>query len=355
MQGFKKFIDDLKIFVKREPFYLWVVIFILLINLMIFFSNLSKETKPEESPKMSRAKILIEERAKVESAIIKDEKMAVTGALVVTGIMFVIFVGLLLDFVILIRKKDMEVLVGRSHSPPKVGWSIWDALKVIILFIFFGYIISIIEGVILSPIFPSMKANERIVSIANTTIMDFIAMSMVFYFAILRYKNKIRDLGLSLKNFFKNIYYGLLGYISVIPVLVATLIITVLFLDLIKYRPTPQPILEIFLEEEKEGVLTYLSLFVAVAGPVMEEIFFRGFLYNAIKKETGIKSAIFISAILFSFLHAHVIGFLPILILGVSLAYLYERTGSLIPSITVHVIHNLIMIFLIFLIKGVKI
>ena len=86
----------------------------------------------------------------------------------------------------------------------------------------------------------------------------------------------------------------------------------------------------------------------------MEEIFFRGFLYTAIKKETNTGQAIFISALLFSFLHAHLVGFLPILILGMFLAYLYEKTGSLVPSITVHVIHNLIMVVFIFLIKGIR-
>jgi membrane protease YdiL (CAAX protease family) len=39
------------------------------------------------------------------------------------------------------------------------------------------------------------------------------------------------------------------------------------------------------------------------------------------------------------------------MILGLLLTYLYERTGTLVSSITVHIIHNLSMVFLVFLVK----
>jgi membrane protease YdiL (CAAX protease family) len=42
---------------------------------------------------------------------------------------------------------------------------------------------------------------------------------------------------------------------------------------------------------------------------------------------------------------------MPIMALGVLLAYLYEKTGSIIPSITVHVIHNVGTVFMVFIAK----
>ena len=41
------------------------------------------------------------------------------------------------------------------------------------------------------------------------------------------------------------------------------------------------------------------------------------------------------------------------MILGVLLAYLYETTGSLVASITVHIIHNSIIVGFVFFIKEV--
>jgi len=350
-------IYGLRRFAAREPLYIWMVIFVIMVNVAVFIADYGKtsgEKKFGIGKNPSKARILIEDKARLESIITENEKAAFAASLVAIGIILFLFFGIILDFAILIRRGAAKGLLERSLFSGSVNWDIWDALKVMILFVFFGYVIAAAEAFIIAPIFPRVKTNEGIVSIANTTILDTIAIGAVLYF-VLRCKNRIRDLGLSLKNFFKNIYYGIAGYIAVIPVLFMALLLTVILVNIFKYKPAPQPVMEVFLEEEKEAVLTYLTFFVAALGPVMEEIFFRGFLYNAIKKETGVKPALLISAVLFSFLHAHVVGFLPILVLGVFLAYLYEKTGSLIPSITVHVIHNLLMVLFVFLIKGINV
>ncbi len=338
---------------KKEPLYLLLIVFIILINLSSALLDLGQKGVPEKQPKKrSRARELIERRSELKDAIVEDKKASIIASTVALGIILLVFVGLLLDFAIFIRKTGGGIILDRSLPPPQISWNVWDALKVIILFISFGYLLVIVEA-LLSRLFPSIKANERIISIVNTTIMDITGIGIVFYFVLKRYRHKIKDLGLTLKNFFKNISYGILGYVSLVPVLIVGLLIVVWFVEAFKYKPSPQPVLELFLEERKIPVLVYLSIFVAVVGPVMEEIFFRGFLYNAIKKDMGIRWAIIISAGLFSLLHAHLVGFLPILILGIFLAYLYEKTGSLVSSITLHIMHNIAMVFFVFLIKGI--
>jgi membrane protease YdiL (CAAX protease family) len=105
------------------------------------------------------------------------------------------------------------------------------------------------------------------------------------------------------------------------------------------------------MKEKNTMFLFYTSLFTAIVGPFIEELFFRGFMYNALKKFTGIFWATMLTAAVFAALHTNVIGFFPILALGIVLAYLYEKTGSLVSSITVHMIHNLSMVMFIFLVK----
>ncbi|MBL7068412.1 MAG: CPBP family intramembrane metalloprotease [Candidatus Omnitrophica bacterium] len=355
MERLKWFIKGLRRFATSEPLYVWMVVFVIMVNLIVFIANYGRTPEPQElGDPTSKAQMLIEGKEELESIIGEDKNAAFTLSLVAIGMILFLFLGIILDLIILIRRNASKDLLERTLFFGSVNWSVWDALKVMILFVFFGYVIAITETFIITPLFPCVKANKGIASIVNATILDIIAVSAVLYF-VLRCKNKIGDLGLSLKNFFKNIYYGIAGYISVIPVLFMALLLTIILVNIFKYKPAPQPVMEVFLEEEKTAVLTYMTFFVAVLGPVMEEIFFRGFLYNAIKKEAGIKSAVFISAVLFSFLHAHAVGFLPILVLGVFLAYLYEKTGSLVPSITVHVAHNLIMVFFVFLIKGINV
>ena len=45
----------------------------------------------------------------------------------------------------------------------------------------------------------------------------------------------------------------------------------------------------------------------------------------------------------FALLHTNLIGFPSILLLGCLLANLYERTGSLAASLTVHIVHNTLL------------
>lgn len=105
------------------------------------------------------------------------------------------------------------------------------------------------------------------------------------------------------------------------------------------------------MEEKRSRVLLFLTIFVSVFGPLVEEMFFRGFMYSAIKKRMGVLAAAFLSAAVFSLLHANIVGFLPIMALGVLLAYLYETTGSLVASMTVHILHNSAIICFVFFIK----
>jgi len=77
-------------------------------------------------------------------------------------------------------------------------------------------------------------------------------------------------------------------------------------------------------------------------------------MYPALKKKIGITASIVCTSCIFGILHAHMVGFLPIVLLGILLAYLYEKTGSLVPSIFVHITHNVGMLVLVFVVKAIE-
>jgi hypothetical protein len=346
--GLADFKTGLKDFVRREPIYIWLVIFIAAVHLITLIPGVKEgaEGEPKAGPPLT-------DRAKLEKVIQEDSGLSAIAASITLAVAVFIMMGIFFDSLIITRASGGIGMLTRTRDLPEARWSIWDVLKVVILFVFFGYIMAIIGGLALS-VFPRSYGGETAISIVTTTLMDLAAIGLVLYFVLYIHKHSLGDLGLTLKNLWRNISYGVLGYISVIPVLFVTLLATAFLLDLVNHTPEPQEVFKVFLEQDETPVLIYMSLFVAAAGPVMEEIFFRGFLYNALKKETSVGGAISVSAMLFSLPHAHLVGFVPILILGVFLAYLYEKTGSLIPSITVHVIHNLIMVSFMFFLKGVS-
>lgn len=86
----------------------------------------------------------------------------------------------------------------------------------------------------------------------------------------------------------------------------------------------------------------YLGLIVLLAvglAPVVEEVFFRGYAYAVLKHHVG-GHAIWLSGLLFAGVHMYVINFLPLFVLGMVLARLYERTGSLAVPIIAHATVN---------------
>jgi membrane protease YdiL (CAAX protease family) len=81
---------------------------------------------------------------------------------------------------------------------------------------------------------------------------------------------------------------------------------------------------------------------VCVVAPVAEELFFRGFLFGALRRR-GLVVATLVSGVAFGLAHvaSSPIGFIvPLAALGIILALLYERTGSLYPSMGLHALNN---------------
>jgi uncharacterized protein len=85
-----------------------------------------------------------------------------------------------------------------------------------------------------------------------------------------------------------------------------------------------------------------LGLIIGVLGPIGEEIFFRGFAYRILKQRFGMAAGMALSALLFAILHANPTGIVPIYLVGLVLAWLYERTGTLAAPIGLHCANNLI-------------
>jgi uncharacterized protein len=87
--------------------------------------------------------------------------------------------------------------------------------------------------------------------------------------------------------------------------------------------------------------LVLLFLVGGVIAPVAEEVFFRGFLYSFFRR-WGIASALIISTLLFVLSHPLDQG-LPVIqaVGGLVFAVSYEKEGTLLVPITIHVLGNL--------------
>lgn len=77
-----------------------------------------------------------------------------------------------------------------------------------------------------------------------------------------------------------------------------------------------------------------------VVAPVVEEIFFRGFVFAGLCRRYEWQKAAVISAALFALIHLQLTAVIPIFILGYIFAYLYYQSNSIWPAILMHVATN---------------
>ncbi|MCM1578884.1 MAG: CPBP family intramembrane metalloprotease [Ruminococcus sp.] len=84
-----------------------------------------------------------------------------------------------------------------------------------------------------------------------------------------------------------------------------------------------------------------IELYACIIGPVFEELIFRGVLLEALRKY-GNAFGIIASSIMFGLAHANYIQFIPAMVIGMVWAYTAVKTGSLIPSMVMHIINNTI-------------
>jgi len=77
-----------------------------------------------------------------------------------------------------------------------------------------------------------------------------------------------------------------------------------------------------------------------VFAPVVEEIFFRGFLFQGFRQKYGWVSATLLSSAIFAAAHLDPVAFIPTFVLGAVLAYVYHRANSVWPGIILHFLVN---------------
>ncbi len=259
------------------------------------------------------------------------------------SLLIILIWGLALDIRFFARKfkKREDVAQGERLGP--VSWGVRDVFHVFMLLFFVEAVLLTVEFFI-GTLFHLNESHKDLLLMINSLIRDLIVAVFVIELVRRKYGQPLAELGLTARDFLKNVRVGLTGYLAVIPPLLATLFLMASAASFFHYEPPPQAVVQIYLRESSQHSLLFFTLFVAIVGPVIEEIFFRGFTFRVFRSRYGPRAGAVLSALLFSSLHMNLIAFLPIFLLGLFLAHLYERTGSLVPSMTAHIAHNLIMV-----------
>jgi membrane protease YdiL (CAAX protease family) len=93
---------------------------------------------------------------------------------------------------------------------------------------------------------------------------------------------------------------------------------------------------------ESFGTVPVQILLIVVAAPISEEICFRGMLYGGLRERFPRLAAALIAGLVFGALHAltGLSAVPPLVAFGFFLCLLYEKTGSIVPGIVLHMLNK---------------
>jgi membrane protease YdiL (CAAX protease family) len=98
--------------------------------------------------------------------------------------------------------------------------------------------------------------------------------------------------------------------------------------------------------------LAVIILTVFMGAALFEELAFRGVLYNVLRRYFGAIAGAVFAALIFAALHGTWTEGPSLFILALVLIWLYERTGRLVASMTLHAVNNGVALLMLFYIAG---
>ncbi|MBI3975218.1 MAG: CPBP family intramembrane metalloprotease [Armatimonadetes bacterium] len=234
-----------------------------------------------------------------------------------------------------------------ARSPDRSG--IWGPAEMLAIAVFFAISLPLVAGLLgLHPSLLSLRDVSLVILIQN---LGFVLLAVLGI--ALRYRLPLARLGLHGRRWAVFLGIGVLVGGLMIPVSIVAERAAVQIVGLVEGRETAEaraerehhdPINRV-LESTRQGRgLFWLIALLALAVPIGEEIYFRGVVYGGLRHRYGVGWALAGSTLFFGLVHQQVIHFLPIAVLGLAFALLYERTKSLVPAITVHAVNNVIAV-----------
>src|SRR3989344_3073232 len=100
------------------------------------------------------------------------------------------------------------------------------------------------------------------------------------------------------------------------------------------------------------GMVLLAIVAIAIA-PIIEEVFFRGFLQQAFTKRFGLNQGVLLTSLIFAIAHFEFQVIIPIFILSVLLGWMFIRAHSIWPAIIFHAINNSLALLIEFAVLNV--
>jgi membrane protease YdiL (CAAX protease family) len=240
----------------------------------------------------------------------------------------------------------------------QMEWGVLDAIAILILSFFVLPLSLAGIGDIFGIVDKSLKSWSSMFFLNFMGSASLLGLSLWFILKVC--KRQLKDVGLTREHLYRNI---LIGVLAIIPAFaLAYAMEEMVVRGLTNLLPSQADLISQIQEQEHAGpagiwpewtesigdagqIIGAGFLMIALA-PLAEEIMFRGMFYTALRKRRNKWWAMALTSLVFAFSHGQLLHFMAIFSSGLLLVYLYDRTKSLVPSISLHVSMNLLFVIL---------
>lgn len=183
--------------------------------------------------------------------------------------------------------------------------------------------------------FPAVAPESTGLFLFIAGVMDASLLAMLYLQGVRRGLVTLSSLGLSADKLQRGFSWGLGGAATLLLLSVAASAL----LGVLGIRQ-PQTEWLHWLRDLPRPQLALVLLAGVAAAPAAEELFFRGYVFNAYLAEKGAITAYVASSLIFGLVHGHVALLVAIFPMGLVLAHLYRRSGTILAPIIAHTVNN---------------
>lgn len=134
---------------------------------------------------------------------------------------------------------------------------------------------------------------------------------------------------------------GLLLFLGSLPMIALTSLLSSLALKAAGIDAGKQELVDLLLRSKSPLLIAGMAVLAVVFAPIIEETVFRAGVFRYLRTRIPRTAAFLLSAVFFSALHNNLAAFVPLVVFGLILAYVYERTGRLAICVFAHAFFNL--------------
>lgn len=243
----------------------------------------------------------------------------------------------------------MEPLLAEPAPPPDPVWTGWDVVAIFAFSVAAVFVVTLLVflAVLALPGKGDMNPQElagdaRVIFTSQTIAYAVIG---AFMYLLLRKRYDCSPLEAVSWNWPR-------AQMRASALLLAGIVLATAVMLVSPYLPIPKslPMQRLFRDPTSAWLLATFGVLIA---PVMEELFYRGFLYPVVKRRLGIVAAVVFTALPFAMMHGPQYDWawaalLLVFLVGAVFGIVREWSGSVAAAVVVHMAYNATLLFSLF-------